>query len=140
MLIGNLPGGRKIAVLVANMSSAEQLPGGQWSVNIDDGSSITFSNDEWQVALARTPRSTFPALPGTYLVTANTDDDNPPYWRDNVVGWMISLAGTVRPIVIDPEVAIYAWTVVHPDGRVESNCGRSWDNAESWLREIKERA
>lgn len=75
---------------------------------------------------------------GTYLVHAYFDDNQVDLVRCNVLGWQIAADRTVTPIVVDPRAADEVpWTVIHPDGRVESSDGRGWDNEEAWLNQLR---
>ena len=80
-----------------------------------------------------TPKVTWPALPGTYLVSANIDGEEPHFWRSNVLGWAICMDGLVRPIIIDPNGLMETWTVLHPDGRVEKSNGDEFEDTAAWL-------
>ena len=78
------------------------------------------------------------ALPGTYLVHAYFDDNQVEIVRANVLGWQIGADRKVTPLVLDPRAADdEPWTVIHPDGRVETSNGQSWADADVWVDEIK---
>jgi len=132
MLVQTTIGQTGQAVPISTLTSAEQLSDGRWQITTRDGEQRIFSNSDWQIAI-ETPRVTFPALPGTYLVNPNEDGDEPPFWRENVLGWAVCIDGLIRPIVIDPHNSLKEWTVLHPDGRVETSHGDSFDDYAAWL-------
>lgn len=77
-----------------------------------------------------------PAEPGTYLAHLYFDDNDVDLVRANVVGWQISSNRVLTPLVVDPgAVAEGDFTVIHPDGRVESSDGQVWDSIDSWIGE-----
>lgn len=134
MLIRNNGSGPGQAVPFATMRSAEQLQNGDWIVTMADGETLKFTKIDWQIALEMTPLSSFPALPGTYVINFNEDGDDPQFWRTNVLGWMIGIDNVVRPIVVDPHGVVHGWTVLHPDGRVETSTGDSFETVDAWLK------
>jgi len=76
------------------------------------------------------------APPGTYLVYAYFDSNQVEIVRANVVGWQIGGDRSITPLLIDPRAAdIDVWSVIHPDGRVESSNGGVWANEASWIDE-----
>ncbi|GAA0277190.1 hypothetical protein GCM10009127_17440 [Alteraurantiacibacter aestuarii] len=76
------------------------------------------------------------AEPGTYLVHAYFDDNQVDLVKANVVGWQIGSERILTPLVIDPRAAMdETWFVIHPDGRVECNDGRCWNDVDSWIVE-----
>ena len=79
-----------------------------------------------------------PAAPATYLVHAYLDDNQVEIIRTNVLGWQVGADRTMLPLVLDPRAADEEpWTVIHPDGRVESSSGHSWPDEDSWVDSIK---
>ncbi len=77
-----------------------------------------------------------PAQPGTYLLHVYFDGDQPDLVKSNVIGWQITPGRSLSPLVVDPRAAdIEPWIVSHPDGRVECNDGRCWDNVDQWLED-----
>lgn len=78
----------------------------------------------------------FPAEPGTYLLHAYFEGDQPELVKANVIGWQVTNGRNLDPLVIDPRAAeITPWTVGHPDGRVECSDGRCWNSIEQWLND-----
>jgi hypothetical protein len=132
MLVQTNTGQTAQAVPFSTMTSAEQLTDGRWQITTRDGETRVFSDNDWKIAIA-TPNVTLAAFPGTYVVAPNEDGDKPPYWKSNVLGWGISLDGIVRPIVVDPHGLADDWTVLHPDGRVETGKGDEFDDVAAWL-------
>lgn len=122
------------------MQSAVRLQSGDWRVTAADGENFTFSEIDWEIALELNSVATVPALPGTYLVHYNDDADGPDFFRTNVLGWMLSLDNIVRPIVIDSELLTGGWTALHPDGRIETSGGETWNTAEEWVAAQKRSA
>jgi hypothetical protein len=118
------------------MAAAEELSNGNWRVYAANGESYDFSSIDWEVAVENTPSATMPAAPGTYLVSPNREDNSPPYWRSNILGWLVAADGAIRPAVLEPTGAPSDWTILHPDGRVEDHAGSSWDDAAEWLADI----
>lgn len=132
MLLQTYTGQIAQAVPFSTMRWAEQLPDGRWQVTTRDGERRTFSNIDWKIAVGN-PSVTLPALPGTYVVEPNEDGHEPPFWKSNVIGWGICLDGVVRPIILDPNGLTESWTILHPDGRVETSIGDSYENDGAWL-------
>lgn len=132
MLVQTNTGQTGQAVPLSTMASAEQLPDGRWQITTRAGDQRIFSDIDWKIALG-TPNVTLPALPGTYVVNPNEDDDAPPFWKSNVIGWGICMDGVVRPIVVDPDGLLDGWTILHPDGRVETSQGDSFEDVATWL-------
>ena len=134
---------RKTATMVplASMAAARGIEGG-WMVTDNQGGEHPVSDFEMKLALEMTPASTFPALPGTYLLNRATDaSDNPEIYRITVLGWMISADGDTRPIVLDAEARIDdGWAVQMPDGRVEDRAGSQWESPEAWLTDNQAKA
>jgi hypothetical protein len=76
------------------------------------------------------------ATPGTYLVHAYFDSNQVEVVRANVIGWQIGADRSVTPLLIDPRAADSDhWSIVHPDGRVESSTGGVWVDEASWIDE-----
>lgn len=76
------------------------------------------------------------ALPGTYLVAAYFDDNQVDLVTCNVLGWQVGKDRRLTPMCLDIRAADEdPWFVLHPDGRVESNDGRSWPSKDAWLDE-----
>lgn len=132
MLVQTNTGERGQAVPLATMASAEQLPDGRWQVTTSAGDHVIFSGIDWKIAVG-VPNVTLAALPGTYVVSPNEDGDEPPFWKSNVLGWGVCMDGVVRPLVVDPDGLLDGWTILHPDGRVETSHGDSFDDIASWL-------
>lgn len=132
MLLLKNGGETGLAVPLTTMAAAEELSDGRWRVTTATGEALTFSRVDWLVATA-TPKVTWPALPGTYLVSPNDDGDEPPYWRSNVIGWAVCMDGLLRPISVDANALLDPWTVLHPDGRVECSDGDEFEDTAAWL-------
>jgi len=133
VLVRTQTGRQEVAVPISTMRSAVALPNGTWRITDADGEAFIFSQIDWEIALELNPVATVPAAPGTYLVHLNDDAEGPSYYRSNVLGWILGLDNVLRPLVIDPELLIGGWRVLHPDGRVETNGGESWDTVSEWL-------
>ncbi len=78
----------------------------------------------------------FDAQARTYLVSAYFDDNQVELIYANVLGWQVGKDRRLTPITLDPRAADESpWFVLHPDGRVESDDGRGWDNKDAWIAE-----
>ncbi len=78
----------------------------------------------------------FDAAPGTYIVSAYFDDNQVDLVYCNVLGWQIGKDRRLTPMCLDHRaVQDDPWFIIHPDGRVESNDGRSWANKDAWVEE-----
>ena len=76
------------------------------------------------------------AAPGTYLVTAYFDDNQVDLVFSNVLGWQVGKDRRLTPMCLDIRATQEdVWFVIHPDGRVESNDGRSWADKDAWISE-----
>ena len=129
----------RLALPLNTITKARAAVEGGWTVTDAQGKDHAVDDISWEMAVEGTPTAMIPALPGTYLVTASEGEDGaPPYWRDNVLGWMICADTEVRPVVISGEALLTKpWRVMHPDGRVESSNGESWDTTDAWLESEK---
>ncbi|NYD91372.1 hypothetical protein [Sphingomonas melonis] len=117
---------------LTNMAYAQQFQSGDWEITSSTGERFSFSDADWNIAI-ETPVSVWPAQPSTYLVTPREDDDGPLYWRTNILAWGICADGVLRPITTDPHDDNNSWTVLHPDGRVETSRGDGYENIDDWL-------
>lgn len=138
MLLQTTIGQTGQAVPLLTIAAAEQLPDGRWQITTGTGEERIFSDIDWRIAIG-TPNVTLPALPGTYLVNPNEDGDKPPFWKTNVIGWGVCMDGVVRPIVVDPDSLLSGWTVLHPDGRVETSHGDNFEDVAAWLAMVTPR-
>ncbi|WP_340587958.1 hypothetical protein [Erythrobacter alti] len=78
----------------------------------------------------------FDAAPGTYVVSAYFDDNQVDLVYCNVLGWQVGKDRRLTPMCLDHRAAQDdTWFVIHPDGRVESNDGRSWSTKDAWVTE-----
>lgn len=78
------------------------------------------------------------ALPGTYLVHIYFDNNQVELVRANVVGWSVGSDRRIAPLVLDPRATDDdPWRVIHPDGRVESSCGKVWDTLDAFIDDEK---
>ncbi len=136
MLLRSQTGG-DVVIPLNSMRRAVRLSDGRWRVTDADGEVHIFSAVDWELALESVPVATLPALPGTYAIFRDHEPEPPhnrPFWRSNVLGWMINLDSAMRPITLDPEMAMDSpWTILHPDGRVEKSTGESWDTVDEWV-------
>jgi hypothetical protein len=127
-----------VALPLATITSARAVEGG-WIVTDAQGEEHNVSKVAWDIAVEGTPSAMLPAQPGTYLLNPNPDhpEDQPRFWKTNVLGWMVCADTEIRPVTLDPEGLLSPpWQVLHPDGRVERSDASNWERVEEWLEEV----
>lgn len=117
---------------LATITKAEAVDDG-WVVTDAQGEDHRVDSTAWNLAVQGTPSALIPALPGTYLINANTDGDEPRVWKNNVLGWMVCADTEVRPMLLDMSMLNKTWDVLHPDGRVERSSGDCWETLDQYL-------
>lgn len=135
MLIISRRGRDVTAIPLSAIMRAEAVDGG-WNAINTRGETERVSDIDWDIALALTVQSTFPAAPGTFaLMVVEDENGGKEVHRSAVLGWGIYADGETRPITLDQE-ADRPYTIEFADGHVETTASLDrWPDAATWLAE-----
>jgi hypothetical protein len=94
--------------------------------------------------LERRAVTSFPAQPGTFIVSRSNDADadEDQVWKTPVVGWCVAANGTAYPITIDgvnDDAGDQCLSVLMPDGTVVERFTVPWPSLDTWIAASKER-
>jgi hypothetical protein len=87
---------------------------------------------------------TLPAEKGTLVLVADQESKHAWYrivFRYPVLGWIIDREGEAKPIIYSGIDAMHnsEWTVLHPNGSVESPSALLFDDEKDWLSHLNRR-
>jgi len=112
--------------------------GGILTLQLENGGTVTASNEKFREALSECSQRLIPAAPGTFQLHCARWEGRLQIRKTAVIAWSIDSNGYPDPITVaGPSVGGEPLpTILHPDRSVDVPLGH-YDSYESWLEDIR---